>query len=181
MYNRHPTLPIDVKYNIDEQLEINNKNDEPFVEVTFQAVLSTSLSIRGNVHANIKKSQLKQQRDYNPHQVSPTRPNIGDKVLVQNQKRQDRKGGKFSFKWLGPYVVKEITKSGFCTLANTDRKSLLKPYFTKLIRITLRWWKASAVFTEPQPELEEKPEDTKLEMYGDLKISRTSYPARLLR
>ena len=38
MYNRHPTLPIVVKYNLDEPLEIDNKNDEPFYEVTFQAV-----------------------------------------------------------------------------------------------------------------------------------------------
>ena len=62
MYNRHPTLPIDVKYNLDKQLEIDNKNDEPFDEGRFQTVLSTSLSITENVHkvadANIK-AQLK--------------------------------------------------------------------------------------------------------------------------
>ena len=95
MYNRHPTLPIDVKYNLDDPLEIYNNNDDLFDEVTFQAVLSTSLSIKEYVykvaHANIKKAQLKQQHDYNRRKVSPTRPNIGDKVLVQNQKRQDGK------------------------------------------------------------------------------------------
>ena len=59
-----------------------------------------------------------------------------DKILLKNQTREDRKGGKFSFKWLGPYTVHAISDKNICSLINKDGKllktkynvSLLKPY-----------------------------------------------------
>lgn len=63
---------------------------------------------------------------------------IGSKVLIQNQKRRDRKGGKFSYKWLRPYTLKSISKSGLRALVKKKgillkRKynaSLLKPFYS---------------------------------------------------
>ena len=60
-------------------------------------------------------------------------------MLLQNQRRQDRKAGKFSHKWIGPYTVKSISKTGLCVLINEKgfvlkRKcnvSLLKPCNSK--------------------------------------------------
>lgn len=57
---------------------------------------------------------------------------------LQNQKHQDISGGKFTYKWLGPYNVANITKTGLCTLMKQKRKarckkfnfSLLKQYFS---------------------------------------------------
>ena len=64
---------------------------------------------------------------------------IGSKVLLQNQRRQDRKRGKFSYKWIGPYTIKSISKTGLCVLINEKgfvlkkkyNVSLLKPYNSK--------------------------------------------------
>ena len=49
-------------------------------------------------------------------------------VLLRNNKRNDRKGGKFCFKWIGPYVVSDITKRGLVTLKNKDDKELKKKF-----------------------------------------------------
>ena len=70
----------------------------------------------------------------------PTSLKIKDKVWLKNQRRQDRKGGKFSYKWTGPYTIEHITKKGLCTL-NNERSTvlakkfnvgLLKPYLDPL-------------------------------------------------
>ena len=56
-------------------------------------------------------AQKKQQRNYNrrPYGV-PT--SFKDKVWLKYQRRLDKKAGKFCDKWLGPYVVENISKKG---------------------------------------------------------------------
>ena len=46
---------------------------------------------------------------------------MDDIVLLQNNKRFDRKGRKFSKKWLGPYAVVNISDKGVVTLKNASR------------------------------------------------------------
>ena len=100
MYNRHPILPIDMKYDLTD----NNADKEPqsnlYDITTFQALLESAALIREatneKVSQNIKKAQAKHQKDYNNRHstISTTLP-IESKVVLQNQRRQDRKGGKF--------------------------------------------------------------------------------------
>ena len=60
-------------------------------------------------------------------------------VLMKNNKRIDRKGGKFSQKWLGSYTVTKIPEKAVVTLKNTSGLILnkkcnvanLKHYFKK--------------------------------------------------
>ena len=83
----------------------------------FQAVLNSAASIREATHhqasLNIEKAQAKQQKDYNNwHRTPEAALPVGSKVLLENQKRKDRKGGKFTYKWMGPYTVKSVSKSG---------------------------------------------------------------------
>ena len=87
---------------------------------------------------NVKTVQAKQKRDCNNRysNLSSTL-NIGFKVILQNQKRKNRKVRKFSYKWMGQFIIKAITKTGLCTLANKIDKALrkkrnfrlLKPFF----------------------------------------------------
>ena len=57
-------------------------------------------------------------------------------VLLRNNKRNDRKGGKFTPKWIRPYTVIAISEKGATTLKNAARHVLktkynvsqLKPY-----------------------------------------------------
>ena len=87
MYNRHPTLPIDIKYDLTDPDSDNVESDgEPFDIETFRSVVDSAKSLRENVHQqagqNIKKAQVKQQKDYNNRHSTPnaTLP-IGSKVL----------------------------------------------------------------------------------------------------
>ena len=111
MYNRHPILPIDIKYDLIDNNADKEPESNPYDITTFQAVLESAALIREATNEkasqNIKKAQAKHQKDYNNHHSTiSTTLLIGSKVLLQNQRRQDRKGGKFSCKWIGPYAIK---------------------------------------------------------------------------
>ena len=84
---------------------------------------------------NIKKAQAKHQKYYNNrHSTISTTLLIGSKVLLQNQRRQDRKGGKFSYKWIAPYTIKSISKTGLCVLINEKDFVLKKKYNVSLLK-----------------------------------------------
>ena len=62
---------------------------------------------------------------------------VGALVLKKNMRRLDRKGGKEEDRWLGPYVVTEVTKKGLYKLEKggkemkqTFNRSVLKKYVT---------------------------------------------------
>ena len=90
--------------------------------------------IREEVHKqageNIKRAQEKPKRDYAKRNISSVSNDIciGAQFLLRNNKRNDRKGGKFCFKWIGPYVVPDITTRGLVTLKNKDDKELKKKF-----------------------------------------------------
>ena len=138
MYNRHPLLPIDIKYdlidnNVDKELGSN-----PYDITTFQAAFESAALTRETTNEkasqNIKNAKAKHQRDYNNRHstISTTLP-IGSKVLLQNQRRQDRKGGKFSHKWIGPYIIKSISKTRLFVLINEKDFVLMKKYNVSLL------------------------------------------------
>ena len=62
LYNREPTLPIDVKHNLVKE----NDLDEPFDKETFDAVLVSATRIRQDIHndasININKAQKSKKR-----------------------------------------------------------------------------------------------------------------------
>ena len=53
--------------------------------------------------------------------MSKTEIKMDDIVLLQNNKRFDRKGVKFSQKWLVPYTVMNISDKGVATLKDASR------------------------------------------------------------
>ena len=156
MYNRHLILPIDIKYDL-----INNNADKepesnPYDITTFQAVLEPAALIREATNEkasqNIKKAQAKHQKEYNNrHSTIPTTLPIGSKLLLQNQRRQDRNGGKFSYKWIGPYTIKSISKTGRCVLINEKGFVLMKKYNVSLLKPY-----NSKADTDPPAEINEK-------------------------
>ena len=69
----------------------------------------------------------------------PNKFKVGQKVLPKNERRMDSKGGKFSFKWIGPFPVHSISNKTLCFLINKDgtliktkyKVSFLKTYFNR--------------------------------------------------
>lgn len=95
-------------------------------------MLSATLSLRQKAYQkageNIIKAQKKQQRDYNRRHTIPTSLKAKDKIWLKNQRRLDKKDGKFSYKWHGPYIVESISKKGPCTFRNQGGVELSKKY-----------------------------------------------------
>ena len=100
MYNRHPILPIDIKYDLIDNNADKQPESNPYNITTFQAVLELATLIREATnekdYQNIKRAQAQHQKNYNNRHstISTTLP-IGLRVLLQNQRRQNRKGEKF--------------------------------------------------------------------------------------
>ena len=91
MYNRHPILPIDIKYDFTDNNADKEPESNPYDITTFQAVLESAALIREvtneKASQNIKKAQAKHQKDYNNHHSTiSTTLLIGSKVLLQNQR-----------------------------------------------------------------------------------------------
>ena len=80
MYNRHPILPIDMKYDLIDDNADKEPESNPYDITTFQAVLESAALIREATNEkasqNIKKAQAKHQKDYNNRHstVSTTLP-----------------------------------------------------------------------------------------------------------
>ena len=98
VYNREPTLPIDVKYN----LYWREWKWTPFEQRNVWCRAYNCDLHRANIRQiageNICWAQ-KKCRGYNRHHQVLKKIKVGEKVLLKNQRRIDRKGGKFSFKW----------------------------------------------------------------------------------
>ena len=130
LYNREPVLPIDVKHNLDREKEgeIEDENQEPFDLEYFDAVFKSATKVRTSIKddaaENIKAAQKKQKRDYDRRHVSNSEIRVDDMMLMKNNKRIDRKGGKFS----GPYTVSKISEKGVVTLKNKSGLILNKKY-----------------------------------------------------
>ena len=86
MYNWEPTLPIDIKYNM-ANIEVN-ESKHTFNKETFDAVLTTAISMTGKIHQtageNIYSEQKKQRCEYNWRHQVPNKIDVGQKVLLQN-------------------------------------------------------------------------------------------------
>ena len=90
--------------------------------------LQTILTVRNNISQivceNIIHAQDKQKRAYKARNLSKKAFKIGDKVLSWNLRRADRKGGRMSDPWLGPYTVSTITANGAYELTSKDGEVL---------------------------------------------------------
>ena len=88
----------------------------------FDAIISSATKVQTTIADdaadNIKAAQKKQKRDYDSRHMSKTEIKVDDIVLLKYNKRFDRKGGKFSQKWFGPYTVINISDKGVATLKN---------------------------------------------------------------
>lgn len=71
---------------------------------------------------NIKIAQAKQKKQYAQRKgITEYNFNIGDKVLRRNMQQKAKKGKKMEDRWLGPYVIVEVSKTS-CLLKINQAK-----------------------------------------------------------
>lgn len=130
LYNREPVLPIDIKYNICDEEPSSMSVDE----IT-SSMCAIKKEISERASNNIAQAQLKQKKDYSKRRGKCQTIKEGDKVLLRNLKRDDRKGGKCQKTWLGPYVCSKIHDKNLCELKSEGNDTLKKRYNMKHLRI----------------------------------------------
>lgn len=78
------------------------------------------------------KAQSKQSEDYNKCHIPEYKFKPGCKVLLRNLKGDDRKGGKNTSPWLGPYTVKTVYDNNTCVLTGDKGKLKSKQHLCNL-------------------------------------------------
>ena len=121
MYNREPVLPVDLKNGLNSELA--SSYDDLSDQDRFEAVFASANTIRVDIHEaarrNIKKAQEKQKHDFDYRHLSSINVKVGDRILLENKRRHDIKGEKFSYGWVRPYTIKALNKDGLASLENS--------------------------------------------------------------
>ena len=110
-----------------------NENTEKEMEMKNNHLIPNSnqiqvrTTIADEVAENIKSyTEKKQKRDYDCRHLSKTEMKVDVIVLLKNNERFDRNGRKFSQKWLGPYIVMNISDKVVATLKNASVLTIKK-------------------------------------------------------
>ena len=113
IYDREPVLPIDLKHGLNSEPAslYDGHSDQDMFEAVFASANTILVDIHEAAGRNIKQAQEKQKRDFDRWHLSSTNVKVGDRVLLENKWRQDRKGRKFSYRWRGPYTVEALNKN----------------------------------------------------------------------
>ena len=97
-------------------------------EKTFEAIVISATRVRREIYesatSNSRKAQHKQKKDFDRCHLSNSKIKVVDLILLRNNKRKDRKEGKFSFAWFSRYIVSEITLKGVPTLKKRNDEIL---------------------------------------------------------
>jgi CRISPR/Cas system-associated endoribonuclease Cas2 len=92
--------------------------DEDYVRNVSDVMSSIRRTVSCDAETNIKRAQERQRTSYNRRHSCKYKYQVGDKVLVRNLKRDDRKGGKSKNPWIGPYVISDISNNNTCALTS---------------------------------------------------------------
>ena len=111
MFGREPRLPIDVE--LMPQQSFSDTWSKPTEEVTaiVEQQLKVHKTLSHKASINIQEAQAK-QKEYYDRKHQPEELEVGTKVLRENTAQKQRKGGKLSDKWLGPYIVHQQMGKG---------------------------------------------------------------------
>ena len=112
LYGRKALLPIENEAfpQGGTDAEVTTTDESPVDEKELQEQLSSILNVQSVIHQgaakSIDKAQKKQKKDYERrHQLEFS---IGEKVLLYNLRRADRKGGKGCLPYDGPYFIDKV-------------------------------------------------------------------------
>lgn len=115
MFGRKAITPLQCGMEEDnvelQEVEFDLENEEYLVDAEeVQRNLENILQVQALVHEeaerNILKAQARYKKDYEVRHGKKLTFKPGDKVLVWNLRRADRKGDKSKLPWEGPYTVK---------------------------------------------------------------------------
>ena len=111
LYGRKALLPIENDA-FPQGAEVITTDESPVDEKELQEQLSRILNVQSVIHQEaakrIDKAQKRQKKDYKRRHQLKTEFSIGEKVLLYNLRRADRKGGKGCLPYDGPYFIDKV-------------------------------------------------------------------------
>lgn len=140
LFNREPILPLDLQFstkNFESNVTFNEDNFTSLLSEKFQAIEELRKTVFSKAAGNITKAQKRQSKAYNKRHDLKHNFTIGTQVLLRNMRRDDRKGGKLTQPWLGPFTIVKLFHNNTCYLrkGQIDLKCKqhlcnLKPYYS---------------------------------------------------
>ncbi|KAK3910839.1 Retrovirus-related Pol polyprotein from transposon 412 [Frankliniella fusca] len=151
LYGQEPVLPIDVHLqDPEDDIDMADDPDDPpeqnmtidrYIEnfddkegaddfkekaAFFERYISMKTEVLTKARENIIQAQNEQKKEYDKRNNARPLFKIGQKVLLRNLRRDDRKGGWKSLPWTGPYTLIKIQDNGNCILRNLLTGIVLK-------------------------------------------------------
>jgi len=120
--------------------------------------------VENKAKLNIDDAQLRQRESYaKRHSKADTMFNPGDKVLLKNLRRNDRKGGWSVMPWIGPFVIESISDKNTCTLKKGDRILKSKQHLKNIKKFYEPTQEDHNIFINSEPEIKliSSPQDVK--------------------
>ena len=128
LYGRTAKLPIEC-YEGEDPTDLTNEvvaadivdDLQPDdISQRLRTISAVRVDIAQTASENILLAQDRQKRAYKARNKCKFFFTVGDKVLLWNLRRADRKGGKMTDPWLGPYIINSISKNGAYELRNEN-------------------------------------------------------------
>ncbi|KAL5479365.1 hypothetical protein EMCRGX_G022879 [Ephydatia muelleri] len=118
---RQPNLPIDIEMQSESVEELIKHYDE-IVEPDHGEKFKEHISTLQEVAKNIKVAQIKYKKQYDKKHAKPSEFYIGQLVLKKDFTRKKTKGGKLSFRYVGPFTITRVKSRGVYELCSDDGK-----------------------------------------------------------
>ena len=139
MFGREPRFPLEVESACEpaSEQDFTEMLQTVDAEVFLEKLIEKQDEVFKTVDKRIQEAQKKQKEQYKKRKgIVDYKFKIGDKVLRRNMQQKTRKGSKREDRWLGPFIIVELTTT-CCSLKNIQGKLLktrinlsqLKPYF----------------------------------------------------
>ena len=126
-FGKQPTLLVEEDFPVGS--EAKEVDEQTALDARIEAALSL-FQLQKTAQDNIQSAQ-KVHKHYYDQKHAPPAYCVGDLVLLNNARRQQRKGDKLAPRWTGPHEISEIRDKGVVRLK--DKKALtnvtrIKPY-----------------------------------------------------
>ena len=122
MHGWHPRSVVDIVTTDSSPINLSELEPAEFdtcVHNHVERLKRVHCEVFQEAHQNIKNAQKRQKTDYDNRHKTKKVYSVGEKVLLYNLRRADRKGGKQCDIWNGPYSVTEVHDNGTYTLSNS--------------------------------------------------------------
>jgi len=122
MHGWHPRSVVDIVTTDSSPINLSELEPAEFdtcVHNHVERLKRVHCEVFQEAHQNIKNAQKRQKTDYDNRHKTKKVYSVGEKVLLYNLRRADRKGGKQCDIWNGPYSVTKVHDNGTYTLSNS--------------------------------------------------------------